>query len=81
MIVTPFSTTISSGFVNSQFPPRSAARSTITDPGAIRSTMSAVTSTGDFFPGITAAVITTSLSAITLPNSSRCFWDTPILPG
>ena len=36
-------------------------------------TISSVTSTGDFFPGITAAVITTSLSATTLPSSSRCF--------
>ena len=34
-IVTPLWTTTSSGRVSSQLPPRSAARSTITDPGAI----------------------------------------------
>src|SRR5438552_17435094 len=51
--------------------PRSAARSTITDPGAILATISLVTSTGDDLPGITAAVITTSLSATALPSSSR----------
>ena len=64
----------SPGRVSSQFPPRSAARSTITEPGAILSTMSAVTSTGDFLPGITAAVMTTSLSATTRPSNSRWRW-------
>ena len=34
-IVTPCSTTVSPVRVNSQLPPVSAARSTITDPGAI----------------------------------------------
>ena len=43
--------------VSSQLPPRSAARSTITEPGAMLATISRVTSTGDFLPGITAAVI------------------------
>ena len=37
----------------------------------MRATISRVTSTGDFLPGITAAVITTSLSATTCPSSSR----------
>ncbi len=37
MIVTPSSTIVSSARVNSQFPPRSAARSTITEPGAMPS--------------------------------------------
>src|SRR5262249_39586393 len=65
-MVTPYSTTISPDRVSSQLPPRSAARSTITEPGVIRETISLGTSTGDFFPGTTAAVITTSLSATTL---------------
>ena len=47
--------------VNSQLPPRSAARSTITEPGAILATISAVTRTGDFLPGMAAVVITASL--------------------
>ena len=42
MIVTPLWTTVSSGRVSSQLPPRSAARSTITEPGAIASTISVV---------------------------------------
>src|SRR5208283_143136 len=58
-------------FLISQLPPRSAAKSTITDPGAIPFTISSVTSTGDFFPGITAAAITTSLSCTTFPSNSR----------
>ena len=37
-------------------------------------TISFVTSIGDFLPGTTAVVMTTSLSATTLPSSSRCFW-------
>ena len=46
MIVTPLWTTISSGRVSSQLPPRSAARSTTTEPGAIASTISVVTRIG-----------------------------------
>ena len=57
--------------VSSQLPPRSAARSMITEPGAMLVTTSRVTSSGDFLPGITAAVITTSLSATTFASSSR----------
>ena len=38
-------------WVSSQLPPRSAARSTITEPGAIRRTASAVISTGDCLAG------------------------------
>src|ERR1019366_7821225 len=65
ILVTPCSFTVSPVRVSSQLPPRSEARSTITEPGAIPLTISAVISTGDFFPGITAAVMTTSLSATT----------------
>ena len=41
-IFTPSTTTVWPGLVNSQLPPRSAARSTMTEPGAIRATISAV---------------------------------------
>ncbi len=39
------------GLVSSQLPPRSAAKSTITEPGAMPPTISAVTSIGDFRAG------------------------------
>ncbi len=65
-MVTPWATTTSSALVSSQLPPRSAARSTITEPGAMASTMASVTSTGDCRPGIAAVVITTSLRATTV---------------
>ena len=74
MIVTPCSTILSPARVSSQLPPRSAARSTMTDPGAMPATISRVTSAGDFLPGTTAAVITTSLSATTRASSSRWRW-------
>ncbi len=51
MIVTPCSTTISPGRVSSQLPPRSAARSTITEPGAMRATMSRGDQHGRFLAG------------------------------
>src|SRR5579863_8946015 len=74
IIVTPCSTTISVGRVSSQLPPCSAARSTMTEPGAIFSTISRVISLGGFLPGTTAAEMTTSLSATTRPSSSRWRW-------
>src|SRR5579883_814121 len=43
-------------------------------PGAMPFTISSVSSTGDFFPGMTAAVMTTSLSLTTRPSSSRWRW-------
>ena len=43
----------------------------MTDPGAMASTIDAVTSTGAFFPGTTAVVITTSLAATVLCSNSR----------
>ena len=52
MIVTPLWTTVSSGLVSSQLPPRSAARSTTTDPGCIASTISVVIRIGARLPGI-----------------------------
>ena len=71
-ILTPCSITVCPVRVSSQFPRRSDAKSKITEPGAMPFTISAVTSTGDCFPGTTAAVMTTSLSATTRPKSSRC---------
>ncbi len=67
-------TTVFPASVSSQLPPRSAARSTITEPGAMPFTISSVTRIGAFLPGITAVVITTSLSATTRPSSSRWRW-------
>ena len=52
-MVTPLTDDGLVGTVNSQLPPRSAARSTITEPGAMPATISLVTSTGDFLPGTT----------------------------
>lgn len=58
--------TICSFWVSSQFPPVSAAKSTITLPGLINSTIYLVISLGAGFPGISAVVITIS-------TSSHCF--------
>ena len=57
---TPPSTTVSPALVSSQLPPVSAARSTITEPGAIAATASAVISVGAGRPGIGAVVMITS---------------------
>ena len=64
---------VSPGSEASQFPPVSAARSTITDPGGMASTISLVIRMGAFFPGTAAVVITASLADITRAISSRCF--------
>ena len=60
MIVTPPTRIVSFGFVSSQFPPASAARSTITEPGCIDSTIAFVMSTGAARPGMSAVVMTRS---------------------
>ena len=67
----PLWTTVWPGRVSSQLPPRSAAISTITDPGCSALAISAVTSIGDFCPGTAAVVITTSCSRMTSVSSSR----------
>jgi len=54
--------------ISAAFPARSTLRSQGHALGPFL-----VTSTGDFFPGMTAAAITTSLSAMTFPSSSRLF--------
>ena len=57
--------------LSSQLPPLSAARSTMTLPGAIARTISAVTRTGALRPGMAAVVITASAAATSAPMSSR----------
>src|SRR4030088_20657 len=69
--VTPPWVTVSSARVSSQLPPCSAAMSTMTEPGDIPATISAVTSTGARFPGTRAVVITASLAATTRAIISR----------
>ena len=57
-ISTPWCTTSLSARDSSQLPPWSAARSTITEPGRIPSTIAAVSSSGARLPGTRAVVIT-----------------------
>ena len=71
-ILTLWRTTVRPGSVNSQFPPASPARSTITDPGGIPSTASAVTSFGAGRPGTSAVVITTSKPLIASVSACCC---------
>ncbi len=82
-MVTPLSVTIlSSGTVSSQLPPRSAARSTMTEPGFIASTMSFVQSTGAARFGISAVQITMSISGASSRNFASCFsWNAGLLGG
>src|SRR5450756_2112617 len=61
-MVTPYRTTASPGTVNSQLPPCSPAMSTITLPGFMLCTISAVISLGAGLPGISAVVMMMSTS-------------------
>jgi hypothetical protein len=72
MMVTPFSVAIvSPAFESSQLPPSAlAAMSTMTEPGFIARTASAVTRTGGLRPGIWAVVITTSMPPMTALSSA-----------
>ncbi len=70
-IVTPSRTTTSPGSVSSQLPPVSAAMSTITEPGLMRATISAVMSFGAGRPGTAAVVMTQSAAATRSASSSR----------
>ena len=74
MIVTPFGvSTVSPAFDSSQLPPRAdAAMSTMTEPGFILPTASAVTSTGGLRPGTWAVVMTTSIVPMTSLSSACC---------
>ncbi len=56
----------SPGTVSSQLPPVSAAISTITEPGCILATVSAMISFGAARPGTSAVVMTTSERAARL---------------
>ena len=55
--------------VRAQFPPVSAAKSTMTDPAFMFETISVVIRIGAFFPGIAAVVITASVSAIAFESN------------
>ena len=64
MMVTPLSVTITSpGTVSSQLPPLAAAMSTMTLPGRMARTSSAVSRRGDWRPGMFAVVMTMSAAA------------------
>lgn len=69
IILTPLWTTILSFSVSSQFPPVSAARSTITLPGLMSSTICLVMSLGAGLPGIRAVVMMMSTYSHCLANS------------
>ena len=63
-MVTPFGVTVlSPATVPSTLPPLAAAMSTITEPGFIDSTISAVISRGAGRPGMSAVVMTMSTSS------------------
>ena len=80
MMVTPCRTTTSPGSVSSQLPPCSAARSTITLPGRMDCTMSAVISFGAGLPGISAVVMMMSTSfACFAKVSSWAFWKPSLI--
>ena len=70
MIVTPSRTTTWPGTVSSLLPPCSAARSTITLPGAIDLIIASVMSFGAGRPGISAVVMMMSTSRACSANSS-----------
>jgi hypothetical protein len=74
MIVTAFGvSTVSPGRLSSQLPPRAdAAMSTMTEPGFMRPTASAVTRTGGLRPGTWAVVMTTSMPPMA-SLSSACW--------
>ncbi len=73
MIVTPFSTTVWPGLQSSQLPPCSAARSTMTEPGRIPRTISAVMRMGARRPGMSAVVMQASDLAMWRFTASACF--------
>ena len=60
------------GIAPSTLPPRSTARSTITEPGFIEATIAAETSRGAGRPGISAVVMTMSCLAMCSAVSAAC---------
>ena len=71
-MVTPCFTTTWPGSVSSQLPPCSAAMSTITLPGFMLRTISAVMSLGAGLPGISAVVMMMSTSRAWAAYIARC---------
>ena len=71
-MVVPCAATRSPGRESSQFPPCSAARSTITEPLRMVATMPASMSRGAGRPGTRAAPITMSWRLSSEANSSDC---------
>lgn len=67
---TPYFSTTLSFSTNLQFPPASAAKSTITEPGFIAFTCSSKINSGASFPGINAVVIIISTSLAYFANNS-----------
>ncbi len=72
-IVTPYFTTVLPGSVMAQFPFASAARSTTTEPGRMPFTASSVIRMGALWLGMSAVVITTSISLARPARNSCCF--------
>ena len=73
MMVTPPTFATSPGTAPSTLPPRSTARSTMTEPSAIDATISRLTSFGAGRPGISAVVMTMSCLAMWSFTSAACF--------
>src|SRR5260370_36654141 len=71
MSVTPCARSFSPARVSSQLPPRSAARSTITEPGAMPATISLVTSTRAVLPGTTSLVPGPTPPGLAAPEKPR----------
>jgi hypothetical protein len=79
-MVTPCLTTALPGSVSSQLPPCSAAMSTMTLPGFIVRTISAVMSLGAGLPGISAVVMMMSASRACFAYISRwAFWKPSLM--
>ncbi len=79
-MVTPCLTTAWPGSVSSQLPPCSAAMSTITLPGFMLLTISAVISRGAGLPGISAVVMMMSASFACFAYISRwAFWKPSLI--
>src|SRR6202521_842918 len=72
MMGTPPTSAALPAWVSSTLPPVSAARSTMTEPGRMPCTISAVTSSGALRPGTAAVGMTTSDFATCSPISSLC---------
>ncbi len=80
MMVTPWRTTAWPGSVSSQLPPCSAAMSTMTLPGFMLLTISAVMSFGAGLPGISAVVMMMSASLACCAYISRwAFWKPSLI--